>query len=58
MLQIALVRDPSLHIKDTGKVRLGAISPAMPPTHTIPAPTADTARVRLGAISPAMPKTR
>ncbi|MBV8838549.1 MAG: hypothetical protein JO000_18595 [Alphaproteobacteria bacterium] len=57
MLQV-LVKTPSSDVKDSAKVRLGAISPAMPATRPAPAATADSAKVRLGAISPALPKTR
>jgi hypothetical protein len=45
-------------ISDSGKVSLGAVSPAFPPTRGKPANATDTAKVRLGAVSPAFPPAR
>lgn len=42
-------------ISDSGKISLGAVSPAFPPTRGKPANATDTAKVRLGAVSPAFP---
>jgi hypothetical protein len=52
------VKFPSSDVKDTSKVRIGAMSPAMPATRTAPADTADSAKVRIGAMSPSLPQTR
>ena len=52
------VASPSLATADSGKVRMGAQSPAMPPVKS-PSRTAgvaDNGNVRLGAQSPAMPR--
>jgi hypothetical protein len=40
---------------DSGKVRLGAMSPVYLPVRTTPVNAADTGKVRLGAMSPACP---
>jgi hypothetical protein len=40
--------------KDSGKVRMGAVSPAMPPVRI--ATDTDSGKVRMGAVSPALPR--
>ena len=52
------VKVPTPDIEDRGQVRLGAVSPAMPPVRTVSAATKDAGTVRLGAVSPAMPPVR
>ena len=52
------VASPSLATADSGKIRMGAQSPSMPPVKS-PSQTAgiaDNGRVRLGAQSPSMPR--
>lgn len=40
-------------IQDSGKVRLGGMSPSLP-VRAVPASVADTGKVRLGGMSPAL----
>ena len=51
------VRIPSPDTADTGKVRLGAQAPSLPPRvlRTASAATADTGKVRMGAQAPSLP---
>ena len=44
-------------ISDSGRVRIGSVSPAFPPVRT-PANTSDTGKVRVGSVSPAFPPAR
>src|SRR4051812_26776790 len=44
-------------IADTGKVRLGGMSPALPPIRCTPA-VSDSGKVRLGGMSPSLPPVR
>ena len=52
-VQIA-VKIPTSDIQDKGQVRMGAVSPAMPPVR-ISTETKDSGKVRMGAVSPALP---
>ena len=45
-------------IRDTGKVRMGVLSPAFPPIHSEPPSVADDGKVRIGVLSPAFPPAR
>jgi len=49
------VRKTPTSISDSGKVRVGAVSPALPPVRSNPANASDTHKVRIGAVSPAFP---
>ena len=42
-------------ISDSGKVKMGAYSPAFPPVRAAPGTTSDRRNVRLGAYSPVFP---
>ena len=55
-IQVA-VKIPTSDIQDSGRVRMGAVSPAMPPVR-ISTETKDAGKVRMGAVSPAMPPVR
>jgi hypothetical protein len=45
-------------VEDSGRVRIGAISPSFAPVRAAPASTKDDAKVRLGAISPSFSPVR
>jgi hypothetical protein len=45
-------------IADTGKVRIGDVSPAFPPVRRRPANIDDAGKVRIGDVSPAFPPLR
>jgi hypothetical protein len=47
-------RSTPSNIVDSGKVRLGGLSPSLQPVRTPPANTADNGKVRLGGLSPAL----
>jgi hypothetical protein len=42
-------------ISDSGKVRMGSVSPAFPPVRGKPVDPSDTGKVRMGSVSPAFP---
>jgi hypothetical protein len=44
-------------ISDGGKLRLGSMSPALPPVR-VAATKSETAKVRIGSVSPAFPPVR
>jgi hypothetical protein len=44
-------------ISDSGRIRIGSMSPAFPPARG-PAATSDTVKVRIGSMSPAFPPVR
>lgn len=46
------VKAPVQAIKDSGKVRLGYLSPSFPPVRVAPANIRDEKKVRLGYLSP------
>ena len=46
------------NIVDTGKVRIGNVSPSFPPVSTTPAKIADGGKVRIGNVSPSFPPVR
>jgi hypothetical protein len=50
------VRDKPTVISDSGRIRIGNMSPAFPPVRG-PA-TSDTGKVRIGNMSPAFPPLR
>jgi hypothetical protein len=52
------VRESPISITDSGRVRVGAVSPAFPPVRGKPVNANDTAKVRIGAVSPAFPPAR
>jgi hypothetical protein len=52
-IQVA-VKVPTSDIQDKGQVRMGAVSPAMPPVRI--ATDKDSGKVRMGAVSPALPR--
>jgi len=45
-------------ISDSGRVRIGSLSPALPPVRHETAKTDDMAKVRIGSLSPAFPAVR
>jgi len=45
-------------IADSGKVRVGNISPAFPPVVPTPTKVADSGKMQIGNISPAFPPRR
>jgi hypothetical protein len=52
-----VVKVPAPQIKDEGRVRIGTLSPSLPPVRTPPASTTDNGRVRIGTLSPSFPVT-
>ena len=46
---------PPKSVADDGRVQVGAISPAFPPTRLAPPQGRDDGKTRMGAISPAFP---
>jgi hypothetical protein len=48
------VKAPVRAIEDSGKVRLGYLSPSLPPVHVVPANVEDKGKVRLGYLSPSL----
>jgi hypothetical protein len=46
------VKAPVPAIKDSGKIRLGFMSPSFPPVRVAPADVEDKKKVRLGFMSP------
>jgi hypothetical protein len=53
VLQVT-VKAPVPSIEDTGKVRLGYLSPSLPPVRVAPATVKDDGKVRLGYLSPSL----
>ena len=49
-----VVKVPPSEVRDSGKVRLGNVSPALPAARPANAATADNGKVRLGSLSPAL----
>jgi hypothetical protein len=45
-------------ISDSGRVRIGDVSPAFPPVRAKPANVSDSRKVRIGDVSPAFPPLR
>ena len=45
-------------VRDSGKVRIGAMSPSLPAVRPTPQQLADKAKVRIGAMSPSLPSYR
>ena len=44
--------------QDSGKVRMGTLSPSFPPVRTKPANLVDNGRLRMGTLSPNFPPVR
>jgi hypothetical protein len=45
--------------EDSGKVRIGTVSPTFPPVHRdAPATSTDSGKVRMGTVSPTFPPVR
>jgi hypothetical protein len=44
--------------KDSGKIRIGTLSPTFPPARAKPDNVADSGRLRMGTLSPTFPRTR
>jgi hypothetical protein len=51
-----IVKVSPCEVRDSGKVRIGNVSPALPATKPSKAATADNGKVRLGNVSPALPR--
>ena len=58
MQNFVQVKIPSREVLDNAKVRIGAMSPTLPATRSMPTAVADGAKVRIGAMSPGLPKVR
>jgi hypothetical protein len=54
--KVLTTRNPA--IADSGKVRLGLLSPSFPPVRTAPRGAADNGQVRIGLMSPSFPLSR
>jgi hypothetical protein len=52
------VKTPTPAIVDRGQVRIGSLSPNLPPVRTAPASTADAGKVRIGSMAPSFPAVR
>ena len=48
------VRLTPREITDNGSVRIGGMSPSLPPVRIIPAAVSDQGKVRIGGMSPAL----
>jgi len=48
------VKRPVPSVEDNGKVRLGYLSPSLPPVRVAPANVKDEGKVRLGYLSPSL----
>jgi hypothetical protein len=48
------IRPATATVEDTGKVRLGGISPSVGPVRSISPAVTDSGKVRLGGIAPAV----
>ena len=55
--RIDLCETPTV-ISDSGKLRIGSLSPAFPPARKAGTELKDTAKVRIGSLSPAFAATR
>ena len=55
--EVLTVISDSGDVSDSGKVRMGSLSPAFPPVRG-PATTSDTGKVRIGSLSPAFTALR
>src|SRR5262245_8050162 len=53
-----VVHIPGPATQDSGKVRMGTMSPTFPPVHTKPANLTDGGRLRMGTMSPSFPPGR
>jgi hypothetical protein len=51
-------KGPIREIEDSGKVRIGDMSPGFPPPRTTPAGARDNGKVRIGDMSPGFPPPR
>jgi hypothetical protein len=54
--KVLTTRNPATD--DSGKVRLGLLSPSFPPVRTTPPSAADKGQVRIGLLSPSFPLSR
>lgn len=52
------VRENPAVISDSGKVRIGDMSPSFPPARGKPANASDSGKVRIGDMSPSFPPLR
>jgi hypothetical protein len=55
--QLSAKESPTV-ISDSGRLRIGNLSPAFPPVRGKPANISDTGKVRIGNLSPAFPPLR
>jgi hypothetical protein len=53
-----VISTPSPGTEDSGKIRIGTLSPTFPPARAKPDNVADSGRVRMGTLSPTFPRTR
>lgn len=53
-----VVSTPSPATEDSGKLRIGTLSPTFPPVRARPANLADSGRLRMGTLSPTFPRIR
>ncbi len=56
-MNVAVKVTPS-ETRDSGKVRMGSLSPSFPAVRATPAQTADSGKVRMGSLSPSFPAVR
>ena len=54
--KVARASNPA--IQDTGKLRIGTMSPTFPPVRVAPADLADSGRLQMGTMSPTFPPAR
>jgi hypothetical protein len=58
-LEIAMqVKLPASQVQDSGKVRMGSLSPSFPAPRSEKIETSDSGKVRMGSLSPAFPAVR
>ena len=56
-MNVAVKVTPS-ETRDSGKVRMGSLSPSFPAVRATPVQTADSGKVRMGSLSPSFPAVR
>jgi hypothetical protein len=54
----AAAHAPTREIEDSGKVRIGDMSPSFPPVRAAPTGANDSGKVRIGDMSPSFPPAR
>jgi hypothetical protein len=52
------VKLPPVEVRDSGKVRIGTMSPSFPAVRPTPTDVSDTGKVRIGTMSPSFPTVR